>query len=94
MAKIFTVEFLYRGTLASALVSVGEKGQDPWFHIRFHDEALDQLLQTGHLRYAGIKGYRNTGAYNRAGAKELLESLGQEIESYLTSKKTMDASVK
>ncbi|MEI6950451.1 hypothetical protein V9K67_24930 [Paraflavisolibacter sp. H34] len=94
MAKIFTVEFLYQGTPTSALVSVGEKGQDPWFHIRFHDEALDRLLQTGHLRYAGINGYRNTGAYNRAGAKELLESLGMEIESYLIREKTIDASTR
>jgi hypothetical protein len=90
MGKIFTIEFLYQNTRASALVSVGRKEEAPWFHIQFHDLALDKLLQTGHLRYAGLKGFRNTEAYKIEGAKELLESMGREIEIYLIQKKIND----
>jgi hypothetical protein len=81
MARIFTINFEFRGAHHAALVSNWKAGtQADSFQVTLYDEALHHLVPEGVIRF-GISDESATPAdTNRA---ELVQTLQQAIKGYL-----------
>lgn len=85
MGKIFTIEFQYVNCRHNALVSVGDTGKNPFFHIQLIDERLQKIFSTEHIRYSGAEGYQHLDFYKYPFTREMLKRMAAAIDRTLSS---------
>jgi hypothetical protein len=83
MGKIFSVEIEYAVYKHTALVSVWDVNEESLFHIQFLDTFLQELFQTEHIRYKGIKGYQSCDVYEDDLGGIIIERIANAIEQKL-----------
>jgi hypothetical protein len=82
MARVFTINFEYKGTIRSALVSFGPEGNDMTFLVRYLDEELNQLIPGRKIIVSLAEGVKSPKEINRLG-EDLLNHTTEAISKYL-----------
>jgi hypothetical protein len=80
MPLITTIFFNCFGKKLKAVLSINDCSVDMKFHFEIFDEGLINILTTSHLRFTGSDGYKNIDLYKLADAKEIIDSIMEQME--------------
>jgi hypothetical protein len=82
MARVFTINFEYKGKVRSALVSFGPEDTDMTFLVRYLDEDLNELIPGRKIIVSLSEGVKSPKNINRL-AEDLLNHTTEAISNYL-----------
>ena len=91
MSRIFTTPFRFRETIYTALVSIHTKGNDTCIQVKLQDEALQGLLPEGRLNIGACDESSQLLQGRSAILKDLVASVTEAVEHYLTHHKVTGA---
>lgn len=83
MAKVFNIEFRYRGNLYTAMVSMRPSGSDHAVYVHIDDKSLHQLVPDGELNFRLTNGLRKAAEPAGKTNKELLVAVREAIITHL-----------
>lgn len=91
MSRIFTTPFRFRETIYTALVSIHTKDNDVCIQVKLQDEALQGLVPDGRLNIGHCDDSSQLLQGRSAILKELVTSVTQAVEHYLSTHKVIGA---
>ena len=83
MAKVFTVEFTYKGSTYSSLATVRTKGEELLVHIHLFDNYLSELLDEDELKFTIVPSHRRHTETHKPQVRELVSVLRQSVVQQL-----------
>ena len=82
MARLFTIEFPFKGKMESALVSFGSEAYDMSFVVRYLDEEMNQIIPGGRVVVSLSEGIKSPKQLSRLG-EDLVYHTTEAINQYL-----------
>ena len=83
MAKVFTIEFRYRGNIYSAMVSMRPSGNDHVVYVHIDDKSLHHLAADGELNFRLTNGLRKAAEPSGLVNRELMNAVREAIILHL-----------
>ena len=82
MARLFTLNFKFRGKLHSAVVTIRDNGYDMACTVRYMDEELLSVIPSGKFMFQ-LSGEINCGTGSNPDMEELITCTSQAIAEHL-----------
>jgi hypothetical protein len=82
MARLFTLNFHFRGKPYSALVTIRDNGYDMACIVKYMDEELHRLIPSGRFMFQ-LSGGMNCGNGSDPALEELISCTSQAIDEHL-----------
>jgi hypothetical protein len=82
MARVFTIDFPFKGKMESALVSFGSEAYDMSFVVRYLDEDINQIIPGGRIVVSLSQGVKSPKQLTRI-AEDLVYHTTAAISEHL-----------